>query len=83
MIKNPKTAWLAMLIFKAMWIPNIHKIPAELLNSRKYCTNLPMIDLNQKVHEPEMEKLAEKHQNSTSTGICKELPKQDVGTKVL
>ena len=79
MIKNPQNAWLAMLIFKAMWIPGIHKSPAELLNFRKYHTNLPMIDLNQKVHEPELKNLVDKHQNATSTG--KELPKLDFGQK--
>ena len=48
---------------------------------RKFHTNLPMIDLNQKVHEPELESIADKCQNITSTG--KKLPKLDVGTKVL
>ena len=81
MVKNPQNAWLAMLIFKATWIPDIHKNPAELLNSRKYCTNLPMTDLNQKVHEPELGNVVDKHQSTTSTG--KELPKLDIGTKVL
>ena len=79
MIKNPQNAWLAMLIFKATQIPDIHKSPAELLNSRKYCINLPMIDLNIKMYEPELESLVDKYQNVTSTG--KELPKLDVGTK--
>ena len=81
MIKYPQNPWLAMLIFKATWIPDIHKSPAELLNSRKFHTNLPMIDLNQKVHEPELENLVDKCQNTTSTG--KELPKLDVGTPML
>ena len=40
-----------------------------------------MIDLNQKVHEPEIENLVDKCQNVTITG--KELPKLDVGPKVI
>ena len=69
MIKNPQNGWLAMLIFKVTLIPDIHKSPAQLLNSRNFWRNLPMIDLNQKMHEPEIENLADKHQNATSTGI--------------
>ena len=49
-----------MLIFKAMWIPDIHKSSAELLSSRKYHTNLPMIDISQKMYEPEIENLVDK-----------------------
>ena len=81
MIRNLQNAWLAMLIFKAMWMPDIHKSPAELLNSRKFCSNLPTIDLNQKVNEPELENLVDMHQKATNTG--KELQKLDIGTKVL
>ena len=82
MIKNSQNAWLAMLIFKATWIPEIHKSPAELLNSRKFQTNLPMIDLNQgNINEPEIESLADKCHKITSK--CKELPILDVGMPVL
>ena len=82
MTRNPENAWLAMLIFKATYIPSINKSPAELLNSRKFRTNLPMIDLNQnKSNEPEIETLLDRHQRVTDTG--KELPKPDVGTPVL
>ena len=71
-----------MLIFKATYIPNINKSPADLLNARKYRTNLPMIDLNQnKSNETEIETLVDKHQKVTVTG--KELPRLDVGTPVL
>ena len=52
--KNPDNTYLVMLIFKAMWIPDIHKSPGELLNARKYRTNLPTIDLNQEMNEPEI-----------------------------
>ena len=81
MTKNPDNAWLAMLIFKATYIPNINKSPAELLNARKYRTNLPMIDLNQnKSNDTVIETLVDKRQKVTVTG--KELPKLDVGTPV-
>ena len=40
-----------------------------------------MIDLNQRVHAPELENLVDNCQNTTGTG--KELPKLDVGTPVL
>ena len=48
MIKNAENAWLAILIFHATDIPGINKSPSEILNSRKYRTNLPMIDLHAK-----------------------------------
>ena len=70
-----------MLIFKATYIPNINKSPAELLNTRKYRTNLPRIDSSQGINKPEIEMLIDKHQKVTVTG--KELPKLDVGTPVL
>ena len=81
MTKNPNNVWLAMLIFMATHIQTINKCPAQLLNARKYRTNLPTIDLSQRMNEPEIESLAEKHQKVTVTG--KELPKLDVGTPVL
>ena len=59
MIRNTDNAWLAMLIFKATDIPNINKSPSELLNGRKYRTNLPMIDIHQKANETEIEKLSD------------------------
>ena len=49
-----------MLIFKATDIPGINKSPSELLNMRKYRTNLPSINLNQKSNETEIEQLADK-----------------------
>ena len=64
------------------YIPNINNSPTELLNARKYRTNLPIIDLNQnKSNETEIEMLAGRYQKVTVTG--KELPKLDVGTPVL
>ena len=39
--KNGENAWLAMLIYRATDIPGINKSPSELLNGRKYRTNLP------------------------------------------
>ena len=73
-----------MLIFKARWIPEIHKSPAELLNLRKFHTNLSVIDLNQnKLNDPEIENLVEKCQSKSTTCTGKELPKLDVGTRVL
>ena len=76
--------WLAMLIFKATQIPNINKSPSELLNARRFRTNLPSININQgmKQNEPEIEMLVDKClQKNNDTG--KELPKLDVGTPVL
>ena len=82
MTRNPDNAWLAMLIVKATYIPNINKSPMELVNSRKFRTNLPIIDLNQnKCNETEIETLVDKCQKVTVTG--KELTKLDVGTPVL
>ena len=70
-----------MLIFKATYIPSVNKSLAELLNARKYRTNLPSINLSQGMNEPKIEMLAGRHQKVTATG--KELPKLDVGTPVL
>ena len=47
MNKNADNAWLAMLIFRATDIPGINKSPGEILNGRKFRTNLPMIDIHQ------------------------------------
>ena len=60
MIKNAENEWLAILIFQATDIPGVNKSPSEILNSRKYRTNLPMIDLHQKSNESEIEKMSEK-----------------------
>ena len=49
-----------MLIFKSTNIPGIKKSPSELLNGRKYRTNLPMIDIHQKANETEIEKLSDR-----------------------
>ena len=80
--KNPENTWLALLIYKATWIPSINKSPAELLNSRKFQTNPPIIDWNQnKLNESEIENLADKCQSITSKDI--QLPKLDIGMRVL
>ena len=70
-----------ILIFKATFIPDIQKSPAELLNNRKYRTNWPMIDFSQSHNNEPVEKLIQKHESKTETG--KELLKLDVGTPVL
>ena len=81
MIRNPQNAWLGMLIFKATMIPEVQKSPSELLNSRKYRTNLPMIDFSQSSNDEPIEKLIHKCKVKAKPG--KELPKLDVGTPVL
>ena len=49
MIKNAENAWLShAYIQKPTDIPGINKSPSELLNTRKYRTNLPMIDIHSK-----------------------------------
>ena len=75
MIKNPQNAWLAMLIFKATMILEVQKSPSELLNSHKYRTNLPMIDLSQSKHDEPVEKLIQKHELKAKIASGKELPK--------
>ena len=42
-----------------------------------------MIDLNQKVNDLGIESLVNKRQSTNSTGNYKELPRLDVGTRVL
>ena len=49
-----------MLIYRATDIPGVNKSPSEILNGRKFRTNLPMIDVHQKSTEDELEKMAEK-----------------------
>ena len=61
--KNGENAWLAMLIYRATDIPGINKSPSELLNGRRYRTNLPVIDFHKKETEREVEKLYEKREN--------------------
>ena len=57
-MNNPNNMWFAMLIFRAMLIPDINKSAVELLNARKFRTNLPMIDFAEcKMNEPAVEKL--------------------------
>ena len=53
MTRNPENAWLPMFIFKVTYIPSVNRSPAELLNARKYRTNLPSINLSQGMNEPE------------------------------
>ena len=60
MIRNTDNPWLSMLIFKATDIPGIYKSPSELLNARKYRTNLLVIDIHQKANETEIEKLSDR-----------------------
>ena len=60
MFKNADNAWLALLIFRSTAIPGINKSPSEILNNRKFRTNLPMIDFHQKSSEAEIEALAER-----------------------
>ena len=81
MIRNAENAWLAMLIYRSTDIPGINKSPSELLNGRKYRTNLPMTDIHQKENETEIEKLTEYQVNRPNT--WKELVKIPVGTCVL
>ena len=81
MIRNAENAWLAIFIFCATDIPGINMSPSEILNSRKYRTNLPMIDLHQKSNKSEIEKMSERQINLPRAG--KELPKLPVGTRVL
>ena len=80
MIRNAENAWLAILIFCTTDIPGINMSPSEILNSRKYRTNLPMIDLHQKSNKSEIEKILERQINLPRAG--KELPKLPVGTRV-
>ena len=54
MAKNADEAWLAMLIFRATDIPGLNKSPGEILNSRKYRTGLPVIDVHKKDTEREL-----------------------------
>ena len=72
-----------MLIFKATDIPGINKSPSELLNTRKFRTNLPSINLSQKSNETEIEKLAERQLNKAKLVRGKKLSKIPVGTPIL
>ena len=81
MHKNADNAWLAMLIFRATDIPGINKSPSEILNGRKFRTNLPMIDVHQKSSEAEIESLAEKRLSKGIKG--QELSRLPVGTPIL
>ena len=64
--KNDKDAWLAMLIYKATVIPGILKSPSEMLSGRKFRTNLPMMDVQNKENEDEIEKLCRNREQSQS-----------------
>ena len=81
MNKNVENAWLAMLIFRETAIPGINKSPSEILNGRKYRTNLPMIDFQQKTNETEIESLAKKRMSKSVKG--QELSRLPVGTPIL
>ena len=60
MVQNAENAWLAMLIFRSTDTPGVNKSPGELLNGRKYRTNLLMVDIHQRANETEIEKFSEK-----------------------
>ena len=81
MVRNTDNTWLAMLIFKATDIPAIDKSPSELLNTRKFRTNLPSIDINQKSNETKIKKLADRWLSTPKS--WKELPKIPVGMPIL
>ena len=81
MHKNADNAWLAMLIFRATDIPGINKSPSEILNGRKFRTNLPMIDVHQKSSEAEIESLTKKRLSKGTKG--QELSRLPVGTPIL
>ena len=70
-----------MLIFRATDIPGINKSPSEILNGRKFRTNLPMIDVHQKSSAAEIESLAEKRLSKGIKG--QELSRLPVGTPIL
>ena len=82
--KNGGNAWLAMLIYRATDIPGINKSPSELLNGRKYRTNLLVIDFHKKETEDEVEKLCKKRENLRQIGNnLQELPSLPVGSRIL
>ena len=83
MTRNTENAWLVMLIFKATDIPGNNKSPSEILNSRKYKTNLPTIDISQKSNESEIDKLVERRFSKSKSGTGKELSKIPVGRPIL
>ena len=83
MAKNADEAWLAMLIFRATDIPGLNKSPREILNSRKYRTGLPAIDVHKKDTEREIEKLSENRSKLASSSKGKELPKISVEAEIL
>ena len=81
MHKNADNTWLAILIFRATDISGINKSPSEILNGRKFRTNLPMIDIHQKASEAEIESLAKKRLSKGIKG--QELSRLLVGTPIL
>ena len=81
MNKSADNAWIAMLIFRSTDIPGINKSPSEILNGRKFRTNLPMIDVHQKSSESEIESLAKKKMSKSVKG--QELSRLPVGTPIL
>ena len=83
MARNADEAWLAMLIFRATNIPGLNKSPGEILNSRKYRTGLPVIDVCKKETEREIEKLSENRAKLAISSKGKELPKIPVGAEIL
>ena len=81
MHKNAENSWMAILIFRSTAIPGINKSPSEILNGKKFRTNLPMIDFHQKSNETEIEALADKRLSKSMKG--QELSKIPVGTPIL
>ena len=82
--KNGENAWLAMLIYGATDIPGVNKSPSELLNGRRYRTNLQIVDFYKKETEKEIEKLYEKRESLAQNGNeLTELPSLMVGSRIL
>ena len=82
--KSGENTWLAMLIYRATDIPGINKSSSDILNGRRYRTNLPVIDFHKKETEREVEKLYEKRENLAWNGNeLPELPSLPVGSRIL
>ena len=73
-----------MLIYRATDIPGVNTRSSEILNGRRYRTNLPIVDFCKKETEKEIEKMYEKRENLTQNGNeLPELPSLPVGSKIL
>ena len=80
MVKNQKDTWLALLILKSMPVNGIDRSPAELLCSRHFRTNIPMIqhasDLSYKA------RLRNENQTKYQTG-SREMVPLSLGSRVI